>query len=129
MDPYSVNYPVNAGLCVPQMSRGAVGRLSKLHPDIESIGKHASAAYQEIDYNVSSLREGAESISTSEEHGDGRHENTGPRGATEQKIRKCLICRSRFPSAWAGELICRRCKNTAAWRSGARSLNYTISEQ
>ena len=59
MDPYSVNYPVNAGLCVPQMSRGAVGRLSKLHPDIESIGKHASAAYHEIDYNVSSLREGA----------------------------------------------------------------------
>jgi hypothetical protein len=36
----------------------------------------------------------------------------------EQKIRKCLICRSPFPSAWAGERICRRCKDTAAWRSG-----------
>ena len=37
----------------------------------------------------------------------------------EYKIRKCLICRSPFPSAWAGERICRRCKSTAAWRSGA----------
>jgi hypothetical protein len=50
MNPYSVNYSVNAGLCVPQMSRGVVGRLSRLHPDIESIGKHASATYHEIDY-------------------------------------------------------------------------------
>jgi hypothetical protein len=36
----------------------------------------------------------------------------------EQKARKCLICRSPFPSAWAGERICRRCKSIAAWRSG-----------
>ena len=97
----------------------ALGRLSKLRP---GIGKYASTAYQEIDYNVSSLREGAnplpESSSTSEEHGAGRHENTVPKSTTEQKIRKCLICRSPFPSAWAGERICRRCKSSAAWRSG-----------
>jgi hypothetical protein len=112
MNPNSVNYPVNAGLYIPQMSHvEALGRLSKLRP---GIGKYASTAYQEIDYNVSSLREGAnalrESSSTLEEH--------GPKSATEQKIRKCLICRSPFPSAWAGERICRRCKSSAAWRSG-----------
>jgi hypothetical protein len=72
---------------------------------------------------VSSLRERAdplpESNNTSEEHGTGRHEKSEPKRTTEQKIRKCLICRSPFPSAWAGERICRRCKDTAAWRSGA----------
>ncbi len=36
----------------------------------------------------------------------------------EQKTRQCLICRSPFPSAWAGERICHRCKSKAAWRSG-----------
>ncbi len=78
---------------------------------------------------MSSLRERAdplpESDSASEEHGTGmggRHEKSEPKRTTEQKmqkIRKCLICRSPFPSAWAGERICRRCKDTAAWRSGA----------
>jgi hypothetical protein len=34
------------------------------------------------------------------------------------KIRTCLICRKEFPSAWAGERICRPCKGTSAWRSG-----------
>lgn len=35
----------------------------------------------------------------------------------EEKIRKCLICREPFPSAWAGERVCRRCKATSTWRS------------
>ncbi len=38
---------------------------------------------------------------------------------SEEKIRKCLICKTPFPSAWAGERVCRRCKSTSAWRSGA----------
>jgi hypothetical protein len=37
----------------------------------------------------------------------------------DEKIRKCLICRSPFPSAWAGERVCRRCKSSSTWRSGA----------
>ena len=37
----------------------------------------------------------------------------------EEKVRNCLICKSPFPSAWAGERICRRCKSTSAWRGGA----------
>jgi hypothetical protein len=37
----------------------------------------------------------------------------------EHKTRKCLICRAPFPSAWAGERICRRCKSTEAWRRGS----------
>ncbi len=36
-----------------------------------------------------------------------------------EKVRECLICKSPFPSAWAGERICRRCKSTSAWRGGA----------
>ena len=36
----------------------------------------------------------------------------------EPKTRQCLLCRTPFPSAWAGERICRPCKSTAAWRNG-----------
>lgn len=35
-----------------------------------------------------------------------------------QKTRKCLLCQTPFPSAWAGERVCRRCKSTSTWRSG-----------
>ena len=35
----------------------------------------------------------------------------------EEKTRKCLICKTPFPSAWAGERVCRRCKATSTWRS------------
>ena len=37
---------------------------------------------------------------------------------SESKTRKCLLCRDGFPSAWAGERICRRCKSSSTWRSG-----------
>lgn len=36
----------------------------------------------------------------------------------EEKTRVCLMCRTSFPSTWAGERICRRCKSSARWRSG-----------
>jgi uncharacterized paraquat-inducible protein A len=36
----------------------------------------------------------------------------------EEKVRNCLMCRTPFPSTWAGERICRRCKSSARWRSG-----------
>jgi hypothetical protein len=36
----------------------------------------------------------------------------------EAKTRRCLICKTPFPSAWAGERICRRCKATEKWRTG-----------
>jgi hypothetical protein len=39
-------------------------------------------------------------------------------GASRQ--RQCLMCASRFVSTWAGERICRSCKNRSAWRSAAR---------
>ena len=35
-----------------------------------------------------------------------------------EKTRYCLVCREPFQSAWAGERVCRKCKSTAAWRSG-----------
>jgi hypothetical protein len=36
----------------------------------------------------------------------------------EAKTRRCLIRKTPFPSAWAGERICRRCKSTEKWRAG-----------
>ena len=36
----------------------------------------------------------------------------------DAKVRQCLVCGQRFPSEWAGERICPKCKSTAAWRSG-----------
>lgn len=38
--------------------------------------------------------------------------------AREAQTRKCLVCRSPFLSAWAGERICVRCKTTSTWRGG-----------
>jgi hypothetical protein len=48
-----------------------------------------------------------------------RQDAQEPGRIAEEKIRKCLVCRSPFPSAWAGERVCRRCKTSSAWRSGA----------
>ena len=38
--------------------------------------------------------------------------------AYQAKQRSCLMCKDPFPSAWPGERICKRCKESAAWRSG-----------
>jgi hypothetical protein len=57
-----------------------------------------------------------------EAHSPGvRESRTKPESeyGAELKTRECLVCREAFPSAWAGERICRRCKSTSAWRSGA----------
>jgi hypothetical protein len=37
---------------------------------------------------------------------------------TEAKERRCLMCSERFASEWSGERICKRCRQTAAWRQG-----------
>ena len=37
---------------------------------------------------------------------------------TEAKERRCLMCSERFASEWPGERICKRCRQTAAWRQG-----------
>lgn len=39
------------------------------------------------------------------------------RRCAEQKTRKCLLCREPFPSSWAGERVCKKCKSTSTWRS------------
>jgi len=38
---------------------------------------------------------------------------------TETKERPCLVCKSGFASEWVGERICRKCKASTTWRSGA----------
>jgi len=35
------------------------------------------------------------------------------------KVRKCLACATDFESAWSGERICKRCKSSNRWKSGA----------
>jgi len=46
------------------------------------------------------------------------HKKPETEHGAEAKTRRCLICKTPFPSAWAGERICRRCKATEKWRSG-----------
>ena len=41
-----------------------------------------------------------------------------PEGDIHPKVRNCLACRQPFPSAWAGERICPKCKSSSSWRSG-----------
>ncbi|MBI4184408.1 MAG: hypothetical protein HY521_10460 [Proteobacteria bacterium] len=36
----------------------------------------------------------------------------------DRKPRRCLRCGTSFDSEWAGERICRRCKETKSWRDG-----------
>jgi hypothetical protein len=35
-----------------------------------------------------------------------------------RKPRRCLMCHNPFDSEWVGERVCRRCKDTSAWREG-----------
>jgi hypothetical protein len=75
--------------------------------DVSSLKEHVGAftdCHGSADGDVADVREDGDEIEVR------RH---------EEKIRKCLICKTPFPSAWAGERVCRRCKSTSAWRSGA----------
>ena len=36
----------------------------------------------------------------------------------EAKERRCLMCKDTFHSEWSGDRICKRCRQTAAWRQG-----------
>ena len=35
------------------------------------------------------------------------------------KSRKCLACRGKFQSEWAGQRVCDKCKKKTQWRTGA----------
>ena len=46
----------------------------------------------------------------------------GPEAAARSEThrhRRCLMCRERFGSEWAGERVCKKCKSHAAWREGS----------
>ncbi|MPY75771.1 MAG: hypothetical protein GEU87_16080 [Alphaproteobacteria bacterium] len=47
-----------------------------------------------------------------------------PGAAEDPKSRQCLKCRKQFPSEWAGQRVCARCKNRSEWRSGALPRSY-----
>lgn len=51
--------------------------------------------------------------------------------ATESvlRCRKCLRCATSFQSEWAGERICKRCKSTAAWRTGTPAQAHPTSRR
>jgi len=48
------------------------------------------------------------------------NEDTGQHGASghEAKTRRCLSCSEDFPSAWAGERVCKKCRSSTKWRQG-----------
>ena len=50
---------------------------------------------------------------------DGDHSKPGPLHVYEAKRRACLSCSDRFWSEWPGERVCKPCKQTLAWRTGA----------
>ena len=49
---------------------------------------------------------------------DGEEAFAEPTQRYEQKRRRCLRCQDEFDSAWAGDRICPRCKQSSAWRAG-----------
>jgi hypothetical protein len=52
---------------------------------------------------------------------DDNHKKPASMRDFDPKTKPCLVCKCPFPSEWAGERICRRCKSSAAWRSGVVS--------
>jgi hypothetical protein len=50
-----------------------------------------------------------------------RYEQRPGRDTSAGEVRKkraCLMCGTKFMSAWSGERICQRCRSRAAWREG-----------
>jgi hypothetical protein len=47
------------------------------------------------------------------------HEAAAEETVYRPQPRTCLMCRSTFDSAWAGERICKSCKTHKRWRDGA----------
>lgn len=41
------------------------------------------------------------------------------------RTRLCLKCREDFPSSWAGERVCGRCKGRSDWRKGSPMQVYS----
>ena len=41
-----------------------------------------------------------------------------PDGDVDPRVRDCLACRRPFTSTWAGERICKMCKDSHIWRTG-----------
>ncbi len=52
-----------------------------------------------------------------------------PERSYEAKPRLCLKCREPFPSAWAGERICPKCKSLAVWRTSSSSGSFAVSSK
>jgi hypothetical protein len=44
--------------------------------------------------------------------------------ADAPRYRRCLKCGDDFPSEWAGQRVCPRCKKRSEWRSGAPPRSY-----
>jgi hypothetical protein len=63
-------------------------------------------------------------------HPEYRKPERDPRCPATSRLRRCLMCGSRFDSAWSGERICRSCKTKSVWRTGAVAIrrNDRISE-
>lgn len=63
-----------------------------------------------------SLEQGGRAPDTCEKTMATKYKKPKAERDVDRKIRKCMMCQRPFPSEWAGERICRKCKSTAAWR-------------
>jgi hypothetical protein len=66
-------------------------------------------------------------IQSTAQMSDGRHPEyrkpeRDPRFPATSRPRRCLMCGSRFDSAWSGERICRSCKTKSVWRTGVQPV-------
>ena len=68
---------------------------------------------------LSASSEGNNILEHQNTRGNQRQDTSEREHTVDEKVGVCLICRSEFPSAWAGERVCRRCKTTSIWRNGA----------
>jgi hypothetical protein len=61
------------------------------------------------------LRATSKEVQTAQSHADDIDDEI----SHTPKTRRCLMCHTQFESTWAGERVCRQCKSSSQWRSGA----------
>lgn len=54
------------------------------------------------------------------------HHKPKPDNADARKRRKCLMCSNQFNSDWAGDRVCKSCRNSRAWKDGDTQRPYNV---
>lgn len=81
----------------------------------EAVAREMNCSGTTIRHRMEKLRERGECNPNKD------HSKPAPDKTHERKSRHCLMCTKQFVSGWPGERVCKRCKSTAAWRSGTEA--------